>query len=221
MTTKYFNKPMTVDGIKFDSKLETETYNTIKKACTTLHGLQENVGYIVLPHTQLILASNLGELGYNIPKITYSIDFLVLKINTSVNKIIDFVFIEPKGFCTKDFKIKLNIFLRLLIDFNYRKLFESSYILNNGNQPIMQQYFMMVISDRAMLQSYSGITKMNVSISKLSDLYIDLIDRFSWINSEFQGITIDPFWTRLDTESRYYKDGIIKLKNDFLYNIGM
>lgn len=210
MTTKYNSQRQIIDGIKFDSKLESETYIQIKNAIKTLQDIQDNYLYIVYPQAKLTLSNGWTSSNtYNIPCITYRIDFLILKIDKTVPTIADFIFIESKGFCTKDFKLKVNLFLRSISIMDSTDFF---YVVIAGSHS----------------SHYQALINQGIEIVNCSTLYIRLIDRFFDLNQSShlknmkQSLVIqNRFWVRVDKESHYYDKEVMHLSHNFLSLIGM
>ena len=91
---KYNNKKVIVDGIYFDSKLESDKYSDLK--------LQLKMGTIsgFCRQTEFILQE-----GFGLTKpITYLADFVVFNLDGTTE------IIDTKGFCTDTFEIKYKLF---------------------------------------------------------------------------------------------------------------
>jgi hypothetical protein len=91
---KYNNKKVIVDGIYFDSKLESDKYSDLK--------LQLKMGTIsgFCRQTEFILQE-----GFGLTKpITYLADFVVFNLDGTAE------IIDTKGFCTDTFEIKYKLF---------------------------------------------------------------------------------------------------------------
>lgn len=106
---KYKNKKTTIDGIKFDSKLEARRYNKLK--------LMEQTGLIkdLVLQPKYELLKSFKRRGKLYRKVTYIADFTYFD-NEKNRQVIE----DVKGFETKDFKLKLKFFLAHLdenIDF--------------------------------------------------------------------------------------------------------
>jgi Protein of unknown function (DUF1064) len=218
---KYFNKPTILGGIRFDSRLEADTYNQIKNSIQILN-VQQTIttptgdqvpkyGYIIFPHCNLSLYD--FELSF-IPSINYRIDFLIIKIDKLTHKIVDFAFVESKGVCTKDFKIKIKLLLSKIHDFYYSSrwnVINREKWINDGSG----NYLTVVTS--AKNESYSFLEKMKIKVLPLSGIYPSLIERFSLPNSDYMGNMIPDYF--LDDNGQIIQDKIIELRDNFLYQI--
>jgi len=100
--SKYNSKKVVVDGITFDSQLESEYYNQLK----WLKQVGEIKGFIIQP--KYLLLDRFEKDGKKYRKMNYIADFEVEKLDGTAEVI------DIKGFETTDFKLK-------------RKLFDSKY----------------------------------------------------------------------------------------------
>lgn len=96
--TKYGAKKVTVDGIRFDSKLESEYYLHLKEELD-----KGNIGGFEL-QPKFELQESFRKRGILFRKIEYKADFKVLELDGSE------VIVDVKGFETTDFKIKQKLF---------------------------------------------------------------------------------------------------------------
>jgi len=97
-TNKYNNKKVTVDGIKFDSKQESDYYLHLKE----LQAQGEIKEFTLQPVFEL--QPKFTKRGINFRAITYKADFHVWLPDGT-----DYV-VDVKGFETADFKIKKKMF---------------------------------------------------------------------------------------------------------------
>ena len=97
---KYYNKKTKIDGIKFDSQLEAKRYKELK--------LMEQTGLIkdlvLQPRFEVLKKFKRGKKSYR--KIEYIADFAYFDLGKNRQVIEDI-----KGFETKDFKLKMKLFL--------------------------------------------------------------------------------------------------------------
>jgi len=97
-TNKYNNKKVTVDGIKFDSKQESDYYLYLKE----LQAQEEVKEFTLQPAFEL--QPKFTKRGINFRAITYKADFHIWLTDGT-----DYV-VDVKGFETADFKIKKKMF---------------------------------------------------------------------------------------------------------------
>ena len=214
MTNKFFNKKTTINNIVFDSRLEADTYLQICNACKILQNSNPNYGYIVFPHANIKLVdfvSKLDQNDYDVPAIKYKIDFLVVQINRESHLISDFLFIESKGYCTKDFKIKLNLLLRKL-----NAIFEwsLSFKYHDNSKSDGSDHFRIIVAQNIDSFDYHKIRQMGAKVEKLSDLYSSLIDRFNR-ETRFKGMSID-YKFQQDPD----KKSVILIRDSLLEKLG-
>ena len=97
---KYYNKKTKIDGIKFDSQLEAKRYKELK--------LMEKTGLIkdLVLQPQYELLKGFKRNGKTYRKVTYIADFKYFDLEKNRQVIED-----VKGFETKDFKLKMKLFL--------------------------------------------------------------------------------------------------------------
>ena len=105
---KYKNKKTIVDGIKFDSEMESHYYIYLKQ----LKEIGEVVGFVLQPPYLLQEGFNLN--GKRIRPITYKADFKVI-YKDGHEEVID-----VKGKLTEEFKIKRKMLLYRYRDINFK-----------------------------------------------------------------------------------------------------
>ena len=105
---KYKNKKTIVDGIKFDSEMESHYYIYLKQ----LKEIGEVVDFVLQPTYLLQEGFNLN--GKRIRAITYKADFKVI-YKDGHEEVID-----VKGKLTKEFKIKRKMLLYRYRDINFK-----------------------------------------------------------------------------------------------------
>ena len=105
---KYKNKKTTVDGIKFDSEMESHYYIYLKQ----LKEMGEVVDFVLQPTYLLQEGFNLN--GKRIRPITYKADFKVI-YKDGHEEVID-----VKGKLTEEFKIKRKMLLYRYRDINFK-----------------------------------------------------------------------------------------------------
>ena len=105
---KYKNKKTTVDGIKFDSEMESHYYIYLKQ----LKEMGEVVDFVLQPTYLLQEGFNLN--GKRIRPITYKADFKVI-YKDGHEEVID-----VKGKLTEEFKIKCKMLLYRYRDINFK-----------------------------------------------------------------------------------------------------
>jgi len=98
MTSKYKNKRVIVDGITFDSKMESDYYNHLKQL--QKQGLVSEF----LLQKEYILLDGYNKEGKKIRPIKYKADFEVHFADGLIEVI------DVKGFLTADFKLKKKLF---------------------------------------------------------------------------------------------------------------
>lgn len=98
MTSKYKNKKVTVDGIEFDSKMESDYYLHLKQL--------ESQGIVseFLMQKEYILLEGYNKEGKKIRPIKYKADFEVHYADGHIEVV------DVKGFLTADFKLKKKLF---------------------------------------------------------------------------------------------------------------
>lgn len=117
MANKYKNKKIIIDDILFDSKIEGEYYQHLKK----LKEKGEIKDFEIKP--KFVLQEKFQKQNKTIRKIEYIADYLVFK-NDGSKQVIDI-----KGFETADFKIKKKMF-----DYKFRdiELLLLTYVKKRG-----------------------------------------------------------------------------------------
>lgn len=101
MKSKYHNKKVMIDGIKFDSKKEANRYQELKlmQRAGIITDLQRQVKYVLVP-------SQKGDDGRVIERpCTYIADFVYIDENGKT------VIEDTKGYRTSDYKIKRKLML--------------------------------------------------------------------------------------------------------------
>ncbi len=101
MKSKYHNKKVIIDGIKFDSKKEANRYQELKlmQRAGIISDLQRQVKYVLIP-------SQKGDDGRVIERpCTYIADFVYIDENGK--KVVE----DTKGYRTSDYKIKRKLML--------------------------------------------------------------------------------------------------------------
>ena len=101
MKSKYHNKKVMIDGIKFDSKKEANRYQELKlmQRAGIIRDLQRQVKYVLIP-------SQKGDDGRVIERpCTYIADFVYVDENGK--KVVE----DTKGYRTSDYKIKRKLML--------------------------------------------------------------------------------------------------------------
>lgn len=101
MKSKYHNKKVIIDGIKFDSKKEANRYQELKlmQRAGIISDLQRQVKYVLIP-------SQKGDDGRVIERpCTYIADFVYIDENGKT------VVEDTKGYRTSDYKIKRKLML--------------------------------------------------------------------------------------------------------------
>lgn len=102
---KYGNKKVTIDGHKFDSKMEADYYYHLKVAKDKNEIRDFNV------HTKVTLQPAFRFKGKAVSAITYTPDFIVYHHNGEVD------YVDVKGVKTNEFRIKEKMFKFQLKDF--------------------------------------------------------------------------------------------------------
>ena len=101
MKSKYHNKKVMIDGIKFDSKKEANRYQELKlmQRAGIISDLQRQVKYVLIP-------SQKGDDGRVVERpCTYIADFVYVDENGK--KVVE----DTKGYRTSDYKIKRKLML--------------------------------------------------------------------------------------------------------------
>lgn len=101
MKSKYHNKKVIIDGIKFDSKKEANRYQELKlmQRAGIISDLQRQVKYVLIP-------SQKGDDGRVVERhCTYIADFVYVDENGK--KVVE----DTKGYRTSDYKIKRKLML--------------------------------------------------------------------------------------------------------------
>lgn len=96
--SKYKNKIIEVDGIRFDSQIEARYYDHLK----WLKESGEILGFSLQP--EFILQEAFKKNGKHHQAIKYKADFAVKKLDNSIE------IVDIKGFVTADFAIKKKLF---------------------------------------------------------------------------------------------------------------
>ena len=99
---KYGNKKVTVDGYKFDSKMEADFYYRLKILLFKKEILEFEV------HPRFILQPAFVFRGKKVQAITYTSDFKVVYPNGEIH------YVDIKGAKTNEFKIKEKMFKNLM-----------------------------------------------------------------------------------------------------------
>jgi len=112
--SKYRNKKVTIDGIKFDSKKEAKRYSDLK--------ILERVGKIENLELQprFLLQDKFTFNGKTIRKIEYIADFQFYDIESKC-----IIVEDVKGMKTEVYKIKKKLFLKLITGYIKYKFIES------------------------------------------------------------------------------------------------
>jgi hypothetical protein len=109
-TSKYKNQKVVVDGIKFDSKFESERYKSLKllEQAEVIHDLQLQVPFELIP--------SFKRDGKTIRKTVYKADFVYRDSNDRI------IVEDTKGYVTKEYAIKKKLLLYKYPDIVFKEV---------------------------------------------------------------------------------------------------